>query len=62
MNPAPSGTGSNYGRGSTPVKFSGKIMGPGADDRYDLSYTKRVDSNTFIDANGRDFDSKGLSK
>ena len=57
-NPAPSDTGSNYGAGAAPVKYPGSIMGPGSDDRHDLSYTKNM-GGVWVDMAGGRFDDKG---
>ena len=60
-NPAPSGEGSNYGKGPAPVKFPGACRGPGSDDAHDLSYTRNA-SGDYVDSTGQRFDGKGLKK
>lgn len=61
-NPAPSGEGANYGVGPAPIKFSALCMhaAGGADARYDLSYTKQVAADAYIDNAGTVYDSRGL--
>jgi len=58
MNQPPSGQGENYGS-PAPIKFPGEWMGPGSDDRYDLSYTKNTGGGNWQDSSGQNFDEKG---
>jgi hypothetical protein len=59
VNPAPAGTGRNYGKGPAPVRFRGECMGPGSDNRHDLSYTKKVADGVWVDSAGTRYDGKG---
>lgn len=62
VNPPPSGTGSNYAKGkSAPVRFPGPCMGPGSDNRHDLSYTK-FEGGAYVDGAGQKYDEKGRKK
>lgn len=45
VNPPPSHAGENFGS-AAPVKFPGEVMGPGSDDRYDMSYTQNNQNGT----------------